>query len=153
MADGAVGTAGPAATNTTAALVVLVADEAVNENGALSAAQYIVKVFMAQLTKVEAVKAVQALLMSCAFSNVTDKLGEQRKGLVMTTMMKEYQERVGQSDQWLHHFPPNYQHAEDLTGLLLRSRGTAAFTAENLWSKWTDIRKEMRKAEPIWFSV
>ena len=71
---------------------------------------------------------------------------------LLCAMLKYYQD--ARPEQWMKYCSPTYQtSAEDFAVLLLRSRGQTVFTAEILWKQWMDTRRELRKTEPIWFSL
>jgi hypothetical protein len=117
----------------------------------LSPADYVAAVFFVLLTKVEIIKAVQALLMCMSYLRVTDKSGKQKKATIFNELYKDYQDRVSQTEDYQQYVPQQYW--KDFSPCLLFSRGTQAFTAESLWTKMKDICKDLRKLEPMYLRM
>jgi hypothetical protein len=125
--------------------------EAVDTTSALTPGAYVVIVFFALCTKLEVIKAVQALLMCQSYLAVTDKNGKQKKALMYTKFYKDYQERVSNTEDYQEYVPQQYW--KDFSSLLMFSRGAQAFTAESLWTKMKEVCKDLRKLEPMYLSM
>ena len=115
---------------------------------------YVVMAYMGSLSTVDVVKCLQCLLVCQSFSNVTDKIGKQKKGVLLSKIYEDYQTRVSEPELYAKYIPTSCSVApSEISRMLLCSRGSTALTGESLWAKKDEVCKQIRKAEPMYLNM